>query len=412
MTSLSEIEGLATTRPAFSFNATTLRESWREWNGGHDIEANHAAHIAAAVDWLVRAQDATGCGGLARGYSLVWDPYFGGIGWQPAYPETTGYTIPTLYAAARRFSRRTLVGCAERAARWEQTIQLRSGAVRGGVIGQPLSPAVFNSGQVIFGWLSAFQITFDRSYAESARRAAEFLLSELDDDGIWRRSNSRFAMYGATLYNARTSWALAEAGRRLDIPKCTSAAAKSLGAVASRQHHNGWIPECCLNDPERPLLHTIAYTIRGLLEGGRILGDDNFISRAAAAADAVSGLMRADGTLPGRITSKWRAGAPWRCLTGEAQMGGIWLRLYEITGDQRWLEPVPAVIVALKKTQNRTSTDLGLCGGIKGSAPIGGDYAPNQTLSWATKFFVDLLLRHERVMAGTSPADDDVLLLA
>jgi hypothetical protein len=401
------------TRTSMPFlNRTALTERWREWNGGHEAETSHAEHLSAAVDWLVRAQQATACGGIARGYSLTWDSYFGASGWQPAYPETTGYIIPTLYAAAQRTTRARLAACAEHAARWEQTIQLPTGAVRGGVIGQATSPAVFNTGQVIFGWLAAFQRTYDPKFADSARRAASFLESAMDADGIWRRSNSRFALRDATMYNARTAWSLAEAGRRLGMPECTNAAARNLASVAARQHDNGWIPDCCLNDPDRPLLHTIAYAIRGMLEGGRILDDDRLISCAATAAAAIAEAMSADGTLPGRLTSDWKSAAPWSCLTGEAQMGGIWLRLFEITNERRWLEPVPAVIKALKRTQNRTSDDPGLRGGIKGSGPLGGGYGPYQTLSWATKVFADLLLRDDAVRAGIRPLDDDMLLLA
>src|SRR2546429_6528050 len=32
-------------------------------------------------------------------------------------------------------------------------------------------------------------------------------------------------------------------------------------------------PSCCLTDPHQPLLHTLAYAIRGFLEGGRVLDD-------------------------------------------------------------------------------------------------------------------------------------------
>jgi hypothetical protein len=93
-------------------------------------------------------------------------------------------------------------------------------------------------------------------------------------------------------------------------------------------------------------------------------------------------------------------------------MVNIWIRLYEITGEHYWLEPVPRVLQYLKSTQNRESDDPGLRGGIKGSDPLGGEYGPYEVLSWATKFFIDALLRHDRVLAGTRTAPDDVMLLA
>lgn len=400
-----------------TLNPVALREVWSERNGGHPVDDAHRPHIDAAVDWLVRAQDATPTGGIARGYSLVWSAYFRTRGWEPEYPETTGYIIPTLLTAARELNRPDLRERAERAARWECAIQLPSGAVQGGVVGQDVYPAIFNTGQVIFGWLAAYQRTGSSAFAQAAERAAVYLVSRLDHDGVWRRDHSPFAIPdvgtpGVVVYNARTAWAVAEAGVRLNNRRVTDAAAKCLRALAKLQHASSWFPQCCLTDPSRPLLHTIAYAIRGLLEGGRVLEDTTLIDQAAAAAAAVAAEVAEDGRLPGRFAESWRPAARWSCLTGEAQMANIWLRLHEITGEHFWLEPVPRVLRFLKSTQNRDSDDPGLAGGIKGSDPIGGAYGSYETLSWATKFFVDALIRHERVLTGRRPEPGDVSALA
>jgi hypothetical protein len=110
-----------------------------------------------AIEWLARAQDGTPDDGFARGYSVLYNRYFGDQGWQPSYPETTGYVIPTLLHASQHLERPQLAERALRAARWEIEVQLESGAVQGGVIGEGRSPAVFNTGQVMFGWLAAFE---------------------------------------------------------------------------------------------------------------------------------------------------------------------------------------------------------------------------------------------------------------
>ena len=78
--------------------------------------------------------------------------------------------------------------------------------------------------------------------------------------------------------------ALAEAGVRLEHDAFTNAAAHSLRAAAKLQAENGWLPSWCLTDPERPLLHTLAYAIGGFLEGGRVLGDPHLVNRAERAA--------------------------------------------------------------------------------------------------------------------------------
>ncbi len=51
-------------------------------------------------------------------------------------------------------------------------------------------------------------------------------------------------------------------------------------------------------------------------------------------------------------------------------------------------------------TQNRTSTDLGLRGGIKGSSPFDGAYGRYELLNWAAKFFIDALLLCQPELRG------------
>ncbi len=393
-------------------NPTALVERSREWLGGYPADPEHEPHLVAAIAWLVGAHDATADGGISRAYSLTWHPYFQRGGWQPSYPETTGYIIPTLYAAARRLGRAELAARAEAAARWEIEIQLPSGAVRGGVIGEPESPAVFNTGQVLLGWLAAFEETAQGIFADAARRAACYLVTTLDSDGHWRRGNSQFARADATLYNTRTAWALAEAGVRLEHDAFTDAAAHSLRAAAKLQAENGWLPSWCLTDPERPLLHTLAYAIGGFLEGGRVLGDPHLVNRAERAARALAETVRADGWMPGRYRSDWSAAVRWSCLTGQAQMANNWIRVAEVTGDREWPEPVPAVLRFLKRTQSRRSRDPGVRGGIKGAWPVGGGYGAYEVLSWATKFFADALMRHQGVKTGGLGAASGVSVVA
>ena len=379
---------------------TAWREKRRERAGGHEVAGTHAPHLEAACAWLERAQDVTPSGGVARGYSVVWDTYFRLQGWEPEYPETTGYIIPTFYLIADHLGRPDFTARAERAARWETDVQLESGAVRGGVMGQAPRPSAFNTGQVIFGWLAAFERTGDQTFRDSAFRASSFLADRLDADGIWRRDASHLARRDSTLYNSRTAWALAEAGRRLEVPRFTEAARRALRATADAQHADGWIPECCMLDPERPLLHALAYAIRGLLEGGRIVGDDRMVAQATTAAVAVRDAMRPNGWLAGCWAEGWVPAADFSCLTGTAQMANVWLRLAQVTGDRSWLEPVERALRFLESTQNRTTKSDGLRGGIKGSCPFSGEYGPYEVLSWATKFFIDAVIRYERITTG------------
>ncbi len=151
-------------------------------------------------------------------------------------------------------------------------------------------------------------------------------------------------------------------------------------------------------------MHTLAYTVRGLLEGGRVLGDDDLIRSAERCASALVETVRADGWMPGRYAADWSGTVGWSCLTGQAQMVNNWIRLSLIRGESKWLEPVPGVLRFLKGTQNRVHPDPGIRGGLKGSSPVSGAYCRFQILNWATKYLADALMRHEQVKTGQAAA--------
>src|SRR5256884_566338 len=149
------------------------------------VDPDHRPHLVAALNWLAGAQDASGEGGVARGYSLGWNPSFGSRAWQPADPGATGYIIPILYGAARHLHRPGLAERAERAARWELELQLPSGAVRQGVISERTAPGAFNTGRGLLAWLRAFAETGAGVFAGAARRAAWVLLAPPSEGGGW-----------------------------------------------------------------------------------------------------------------------------------------------------------------------------------------------------------------------------------
>jgi hypothetical protein len=354
-------------------------------------------HLLATMSWLCHAQDASGTDGVARSYSLRWQRAHGRRGWLPAYPETTGYIIPTFFEYA------TLCGDPEyrqralRMAEWELAIQMPEGAIQGGVIGLPPSPAIFNTGQVLFGWARAFRETGDERFRRAAARAADFLVASQDGDGAWRRHGSQYARAGINVYDARTAWGLLEAARITGDPSHRGAAVRNFKFALTRQSGNGWFADCCLDDNGRPLLHTIAYAMEGMLEGGVTLNEPALIESARRAADELLTRQRPDGGLAGRFDSAWRPVGSWSCLTGDAQTAIVWLRLHEITVQRRYLEAGRRILDFVKSTQDLRATHPGVRGGVKGSHPIWAEYGSYEYLNWAAKFFADALILEARI---------------
>jgi uncharacterized protein YyaL (SSP411 family) len=362
------------------------------------------AHLDAAIQWLCRAQDATASGGVARSYCVAWHPWFRTRGWLPAYPETTGYIIPTMFDYARL---RADDGVRQRAiamAEWEIEVQMPSGAVQGGVIGMAPTPAIFNTGQVIFGWLRAAREAGEGRFVAAAERAGRFLLAHQDDDGVWRRDLSQYAKPGRQTYNTRTAWALIELAETTGNNEFRAAGVRNIEAALKQQHPNGWFEGNCLNDEDAPLTHTIAYATRGILESGALLGDERYLSAACAAAQALLRCQHADGSLCGRYDKQWRPRVRWSCLTGNAQVAIIWLRLAALVNEPAYIRAATRSLEFLASLQLLDAKDEGIRGGIAGAYPIYGDYGRLEYLNWAAKFFADGLMLKQACAKRGVPA--------
>jgi hypothetical protein len=371
----------------------------REHAGAGAQVRENRFHVREAVAWIARAQDATPDRGVSRGFSVAWSRDLRLRGWQPSYPETTGYIIPTLYDCARYLGEPDLRRRAAEMAKWECEVQLPSGAVMGGTIsrGTP-SPAVFNTGQVMLGWLRAATETGDARYMDACARAADYLISVQEPDGSWRKGNSVFADSLSTTYNSRVGWALVVFGLRAGRQDATDAGERNIHFSLSRQQGNGWFADNCLTDARRPLLHTIVYAMEGILgahDALGALGDRAYLDAVVRPADALVSRIRADGSLAGRFDASWNGAVEWACLTGCAQLSALLLRLATATGQTGYRDAARRILTFLKRVQDCTSPLDGVRGGLAGSFPLDGGYGRYEILNWATKFFLDALLLDE-----------------
>jgi uncharacterized protein YyaL (SSP411 family) len=149
-----------------------------------DVNRNRRAgftddeHLSEVISWLQRAQDVTRDGGISGRYDL-------GRGWTSSYPETTGYIVPTLLKLAVVTKDHTFVDRAERCVRFLLSTQLQSGAFPGGEIAENRTkPSPFNSAQIVHGLLAWYRHAGDERALQTAIRAAEWLVSVQDPDGV------------------------------------------------------------------------------------------------------------------------------------------------------------------------------------------------------------------------------------
>jgi len=205
-------------------------------------------------------------------------------------------------------------------------------------------------------------------------------------------------------YNVRTAAALLEAGELLDEKPIRDAAVRNFDWALMQQLDNGWFDNNCLTDRTSPLTHTIGYTLEGLLEAGRRVKSEQYVSAVVKASARLTQSVAQNGFLSGRCNSDWHPMASWCCLTGSSQIALVWFRLALMHGEESYQEPAIRLLSFVKRTQ-RVSTNLssnrkaepsdGTTGGIKGSHPIWGGYDPFRYPNWAAKFFIDALLASE-----------------
>jgi Formyl transferase/Beta-L-arabinofuranosidase, GH127 len=348
-------------------------------------------HLNATLNWLKAAQDSSCDGGVAGRYHLR-------TGWSSSYPETTGYLIPTFLDLATRRRDDELVNRAERMVSFLLKVQMPEGAFPGGEItGETYRPVVFNTGQIVQGLVAWHEFSGEKRALDAALRACHWLVAVQSEDGSWKKHTY---VEKATTYHARAAWALAQCGLVSDTREFLDAASRHLDWVLSlADRSTGWIDFMGFYEEDhkqrRALTHTIAYTYRGLLELATLLRRDECWDVIYAANERLLRRLELKRTLAAVFNHAWKEQVDYVCLTGCAQLAGVWTRLYRRSGDLRYLNGALKALDIVKNSQVMGSCYEGINGGVAGSSPLWGDYIRFAFPNWAAKFFVDGLVSIE-----------------
>jgi uncharacterized protein YyaL (SSP411 family) len=337
--------------------------------------------LRSSMKWLCLAQDSVEGGGVSTAYDLR-------QGWLVPFPETTGYIIPTFfnfaaYSGETRYRDRAMAMLA-----WLVGVQNPDGSIQAVIPGLE-KPVVFDTGQALFGFLRGFTETREEAYLDAALKCGDWLRAAQDADGKWTRHEFLDTVHA---YNTRVAWALVELARIAGKSAYGEAAYRNLEWASRRQRGNGWFENNAFSPEQPTYTHTIAYVTRGFLECGVTAGRPEWIQKARLTADAARSLQRPDGSLYGSYGPAWEPTASSSCLTGNAQLAFIWLRLYQLTGDETYRNSARRAIDYLIRRQGRSGWFGKIRGAIAGSYPIDGNYLPYVYPNWAAKFFCDLLM--------------------
>jgi hypothetical protein len=365
-------------------------------NSVQPIQGETRERARAAVSWLLRAQDSTPDDGVSYGYFPCDETQKNG--WRPSYPETTGYIILSLLDFSERFNDEEVQQRALRMARWETKIQMASGAAQGGPVCAPdqQKPAVFNTGMVLHGYTAAYRVSGAPEFLQAGRRAADFLLSDIRDDGHFKTHGPFVVSHRYKTYNCLCAWPLYRFGEDIRDARYQAAAIKVVEGALEKQQANGWFANNCFTNSEAPLTHNIGYTLQGILEIGVLAGRDDFVASVQKGVEPLLQQISSEGFLRGSFFANWCPSLHSSCLTGNGQLAVVCYRLYEQTGNSKYRASADRLVNYLKALQMLDSDNSAINGAIPGSFPILGRYMTAGYPNWATKYFLDALMLQDR----------------
>lgn len=364
--------------------------NFKEIPPADEEKRENAAHQSAG--WLIRAQQVMADDGFGS-YHMV-------NGWSASYPETSGYIIPALLNYAGVYHMEEVKTAVIKSADWLVSIQKENGGWQGGRIGEDRPPIVFNTAQVIRGLLAIHRLTGIQLYLDSAIRAADWLCKVQEEDGTWKK---HALMNAARVYDSYVDAPIAEIWKISGNRKYKECAEKNLEWIISKkQKANGWFYDCdnTVKRNDKPILHTIAYTIDGLIDCGEYFQNNDYISAAEKAAGVLRDKFSEKGYLNGRYDETWN-GSEYILTTGCAQMAINWMKLYALKGNRDDKHAADKMIDLLIFILDRGDHDtVDTKGALQGSFPVWGKYEPFAFPNWGTKYLLDALLMNNKLQDG------------
>jgi len=262
-----------------------------------------------------------------------------------AYPEVTGYLIPTLLEYGER-------ELATRLIRWLICIQRADGSYTSsnGV------PYVFDTGQALRGLLAGAEHV--PAALNAARRAADYLCQSIIEKG----SRGFIEEYSGTI---------AESVHLYVLPALWEAAKVFQESEYQLVAEKCFEYYCGLEDflQIENLTHFLGYELEALI-------DLDSTKMAIPVLNTLRNLQEEDGSV------RAESDKLWICTPGLAQLAICWYKVGE------W-EPADKAVTWLEKHQQPN-------GGFLGSMGSGATYFPNVELSWSAKFYLDAHLLRVR----------------
>ena len=326
-------------------------------------------------------------------YSPIWPYMKSGFFWSKPYPETSGYLIETLIDYQNYDNQLELYDYISSIVHWLLDIQLPSGSFPGG-LGDKGRESFFNTGQILLGLIKYYKISPSFRIEESIIRAYEWLLSAIDTNGLVCRGH--YIQNFSPDYYSRVLWPMLMIEREFNLSN-SNKILLCIKKILSNFDNDSCIFKAWSFNRDKPAFtHTIAYTLRGLLESSRLLKDE-FISIEIgnivynSFAKILTDLNN-NNFIIGALDKNGRSDNSFICVTGHFQLSivSFLLNKYSLLNDNYFSSK--KLFNTAKEGIANSSNFFLLKGGINGSIPFHSKYLRFRQPNWAVKFYLDNLL--------------------
>jgi hypothetical protein len=344
---------------------------------------NYERKLFQSIRWLLKSNHKDG-GSRA---------YFSPLkGWSKAYPETTGYIIPTLlgYYEKEGFiaAKDTAVDFGE----WLLSIQNEEGYWIGGLHPtQKQNPSIFNTGQILFGMVALFKASNKNKWIISAHKGAKWLADHVSSAGLWEAGH--YNGFNPTYYT-RVAWPMLLITDMVEDIYIKKKAIKVLDNLLKRKNDNGSFQGWAFTKNKPAFTHTIAYTIRGFIESSILLNDwQRYGGPMEKTMDKIYKFAELNnGRLAGAYDLNWNPINYYTCLTGNAQMALCLMRWHQQYPDLRLVNSASKLVDNVARAQGTSLPINSIKGAVAGSKPIWGRYMMMRYPNWTAKFYSDSLM--------------------
>ena len=259
-----------------------------------------------------------------------------------AYPEVTGYFIPTLINWGYR----------EKAVQWAEwllSIQHSDGSWYDYT---DCDPYTFDTGQILKGLLAVYRIKPSEELKNAILKGADYILSMQEENGNLTTASKKYWYDGVTteLIHLYCLKPLAEISELFEDKKYKDCAERALKFYTTEYRDK-------LVD-FHTLSHFYAYMIEALIDMGEV-------DLAKEAMNNVAKIQKKNGFIPAYKNVKWT------CSTGLFQFAICWYKLGEKTKADKTFDYACSL-----QTKN---------GGWLGSYGKSAGYIPQAEISWASK---------------------------